>query len=71
MERKMTTSVRSRDLIQPVLSGQSDDARFAGASDQADRQAASSAALKLRLLTRAAMASAYMILGFLVYALNL
>jgi hypothetical protein len=71
MEREMTTSVRSLDLIQPMISGQSDDARFAGASDQADRQAAGSAALKLGLLTRAAMASAYMILGFLVYALNL
>ena len=66
----MTTSVRSLDLIQPVIPGQIADARFAGASDQADRQAASSAALKLGLLTRAAMASAYMILGFLVYTLN-
>jgi hypothetical protein len=71
MEREMTTSVRSLDLIQPMISGQSDDAWFANVSDQAKRQAAGSAALKLGLLTRAAMASAYMILGFLVYALNL
>jgi hypothetical protein len=71
MERKMTTSIRSLDLIQPVISGQIDHARFAGATDQAERQAAGSSALKLGLLTRAAMASAYMILGFLVYALNL
>jgi hypothetical protein len=35
------------------------------------RQAANSATLKLRLLTRATMASAYVILSFLVYALNL
>ena len=67
----MTTSVRSLDLIQPVISGRINDARFAGASDQAEWQAAGSAALKLGLLTRAAMAFAYMILGFLVYTLNL
>jgi hypothetical protein len=71
MERTMTTSIRSLDLIQPVISGRIDDARFAGVSDQAERQAAGSAALKLGLLTRAAMASAYTILGFLVYALDL
>jgi hypothetical protein len=71
MERTMTTSIRSLDLIQPIISDRIDHARFAGGSDHAERQAADSTALKLGLLTRAAMASAYMILGFLVYALNL
>jgi hypothetical protein len=71
MERTMTTSIRSLDLILPVISGQSRSARFAGNSNHAARQAASIATLKLGLLTKATMASAYMILGFLVYALNL
>jgi hypothetical protein len=71
MERTMTTSIRSLDLILPVISGQSRSARFAVNSNHAARQATSSATLKLGLLTRATMASAYMILGFLVYALNL
>ena len=67
----MTTSIRSLDLIEPVISDRIDHARFAGGSDQSERQAADSTALRLGLLTKAAMASAYMILGFLVYALNL
>jgi hypothetical protein len=71
MERTMTTSIRSLELILPVISGQSSGARFADDSDHAERQAANGAALKLGLLTRAAMVSAYMILGFLIYALNL
>jgi hypothetical protein len=71
MERTMTTSIRSLDLIQPAISDRIDHARFAGGSDHAQRQAADSIPLKLGLLTRAAMAFAYIILGFLVYALNL
>ena len=67
----MTTSIQSLDLIHPVISGRIDHARFAGGPDHAERQAADSAALKLGLLIRAAMASTYMILGFLVYAVNL
>jgi hypothetical protein len=71
MERTMTTSIQSLDLIHPAISGQTDDPRGAGAPKQAERQVADSTALKLGLLIRAAMVSAYMILGFLVHAVNL
>ena len=71
MERTMTTSIRSRDLIQPVFSGRVDHSRLAACPEQAEWQAADGTAVKLGLLTRTAFVSAWMILGFLVYALNL
>lgn len=67
----MTTSIRSRDLIQPVFSGRVDHSRLAACPEQAEWQAADGTAVKLGLLTRTAFVSAWMILGFLVYALNL
>ncbi|MGF7212662.1 hypothetical protein GGE65_007297 [Skermanella aerolata] len=67
----MTTSIQSLDMIHPVISGQTDDSRGAGTPEQSEWRAAGSAALRFGLLTRATIASSYLILGFLVYALNL